>query len=46
MPRSASLVNALSITLKSYLRSSGASGGRVRGSVGCSCRQETRKLAS
>lgn len=27
-------------------RSSGASGGRVRGSVGCSCRQETRKLAS
>ena len=41
-----SLVSASSIALKSYLRSSGASGGSVLGSGGCSCRQGTRKLAS
>ena len=46
MLRLAIFVSASSITLKSNLRSSGASGGNVRGSVGCSCRHETRKLAS
>lgn len=46
MLRLPSLASASSMELKSNLRSSGASGGNVRGSTGCNCRHETRRLAS